>query len=164
MKFGFIFLPIWPHHPHTKHTWFLSKLAGLLLFWLCAHLNHYSPPCSEVTTKIGVAEVKHSFLPLCFLLSPCLSIYLLFSLPAIQEQYLSSHLTLIFHSSYSQLWALSLSASGCAPRACRNPDKGGISERCKIQTTAGLRRVLAVWSKDCNLQEKREAGVQVMPK
>lgn len=51
-----------------------------------------------------------------------------FSLSAVQEQYLVLHLTLIFLSSYSQLWVSFLSASGCAPRACRNPDKGDISE------------------------------------
>lgn len=63
-----------------------------------------------------------------FFLSPCLSIYL-FSLPAVQEQYLPLHLTLISLSSYSLLWASSLLASGCAPKACRNADKVGRSRQ-----------------------------------
>lgn len=105
-----------------------------------------------------------NFLLLFFFPSPCLPTYLLFSLPPVQEQYLSLHLTLIFFSSYSRLWASSLFASGCTPRACRNPDKDGISQRCKIQARAALCTVLEIWSKDCNLQEQRGAGVQVMPK
>lgn len=84
---------------HFCQSWQVCSCSGFVPTSITIHLCAVRLP-----HKLELQKSKRdNFLSLLLFLSPCLSIYLLFSLSVVQEQYLSLHLTLIFHSSYSKL-------------------------------------------------------------